>query len=1795
AGRLGGFHWRAYMAANDKRYRDFFEKLDDKTLEQLDDAKNATMSVDDVDWEDLSTHLHYMLVLAMPEDSGGETIVRNVLHAEGGQAWIRLKADYAPNVPGNVVARMRRPMSTLFALNTDAAKEIEKLDLEINKYEKAADEQVSDDIKKGILLGALQNEPDLQKHVFRKLRNVATHLAVSAEVLSALKGDKNTYTDNNKNKFEPKAKGNPSHPRKWRSYCERPNHAKDDCRKFKRENEAKAEAKKKAKDEKKQRRAAAAGQAAGGGALPAGVPPPPGFDGTGQLAQPLTQHAVYATMPASSGSASTASTTPTMPLGARGINGLIAEQDALKPKCIFALSATHLGPRAESAEPSRARRNESGDSAQVSAARGVRGVMIDSGAQITAFPCDMLKSKGYALAKSSVSKLQAIDGAKAQHYGKTDVRLRTGQDVIQISAEAADVEFPAMSTDAITKQGKSVIHSPLGDWIVDRPLSPPTPANAITLMKDRCTCYLEYEEMLDSSAEGKRAARTASIGEQQGEGLYLSAARKTLRAQVPASEDRQQLPTALGPDPSEDATSKAKALARLGQPAEEGGRAHEAHHIPFRPWRSDCVMGRGKDTPHEVSSEPKGDDEYPVVEMDFFFVATDEISKKYPMVNGYVVKVIDFRKLETKERGELPAILNVVDCRSNASGALFGSKHIGDYKSLFVAKLIDSWGHTTAILLTDGENTVVALAEQVKKLRSHSTIARQGPAYSSKSTGRVGASNGAAAGLLRTLRFSLETKLGCKLELSEPNLAFLANAVGWCTARFQPRSRGGSSYKFLFSREHEGEVAEIGEQVWHRISARVAAGQSKFEARFAKGMWVGKSDLGDQHLVVDLQRSLLKVRSGRRMPEEFRWNAELLKQIDVTPWAPVPERVKSAIKKFMYTAEAMKNRHGPTDSCPKCVYGRGQRSEQRRQRFETIAQERLEAKLLEETKGGVAPGTPAMPGPAPQEALEPNERQRVGALAQAPEVVVVAGLSVCELAVCEEDGDREVGPLWDPIPSGFERCEGLCEAHVGRCVFPRDRDGQCACRRCLIGCAKELIPDAEAVASLCALRSNRGAYENTGWSVGPSAAEPTVKVHCDYYTGEPLDELKYQKGKADELQAMAEHGVYSKIRISDCEPGGKHIGGFPIADEKAGEVRWLFVGAEVAHQHREAFFNTDLHEQIYVHPGSELCERGFCWELHKALCGTRLASQLWGENVKATSDDAGGKALKGAPGMFYFPKLCCDGKDATMGVHGDDFIAEGHVATLDQLDDVLRVEYEITSSPPLGPGHPGVARYLKRVCGYVDKLPETLLPGFFWHADPEHAAGIIKFGSKEGAKVVDTPGTNAIGAQLRNATGPMPTAEARKTASAGGLALYLAADRPDIMFSSKTIMQDVSKPNYQMNARLMRLARYLEGHQVLVWCHELQDMPKVLRADGDADWAAPTAVARKSTSGGTIRFGNHTWDCYSASQATQALSSGESEFYALGSIAARGLQMTFFQSEIGIEIKLVLASDSAAARGMAQRHGVGKVRHLELRYLWAQAWLRLQMFELAREGARKMMADILTKYVDKDSMAKHLHELSLRMTGMAMRRVDDEGETLGAGQLRGFPWLLVSLIFVLCLIAYLAGWYVGRRKAASQTAERGPRAAPRGERTQHEDPVEPRQRPPEASSPMPTARRLEEDTESRQEPPEERTAWRSSDYTNEQKYTTREVHRLYETYTVGELRGLLVERNARLMAGYTRKEELVETASETSPMEMQVVAQLTNELKDHGIGAKWQARMLASGRRINKMVATTTEVLDRLQ
>ena len=65
-------------------------------------------------------------------------------------------------------------------------------------------------------------------------------------------------------------------------------------------------------------------------------------------------------------------------------------------------------------------------------------------------------------------------------------------------------------------------------------------------------------------------------------------------------------------------------------------------------------------------------------------------------------------------------------------------------------------------------------------------------------------------------------------------------------------------------------------------------------------------------------------------------------------------------------------------------------------------------------------------------------------------------------------------------------------------------------------------------------------------------------------------------------------------------------------------------------------------------------------------------------------------------------------------------------------------------------------------------------------------------------------------------------------------------------------------------------------------------MPTMIRTYSDADWAGCKAT-RKSTIGGCIMVGNHNVKGWSKTQTLVALSSGESELYAILKAAAETL------------------------------------------------------------------------------------------------------------------------------------------------------------------------------------------------------------------------------------------------------------------------------------------------------------------
>ena len=67
-----------------------------------------------------------------------------------------------------------------------------------------------------------------------------------------------------------------------------------------------------------------------------------------------------------------------------------------------------------------------------------------------------------------------------------------------------------------------------------------------------------------------------------------------------------------------------------------------------------------------------------------------------------------------------------------------------------------------------------------------------------------------------------------------------------------------------------------------------------------------------------------------------------------------------------------------------------------------------------------------------------------------------------------------------------------------------------------------------------------------------------------------------------------------------------------------------------------------------------------------------------------------------------------------------------------------------------------------------------------------------------------------------------------------------------------------------------------------------------------------------------------------------AVSSEESEFCALSTVAMEGKMLRDLFTWFGFRVEWTLETDSSAARSMSLRQGVGKVHHLDTRTLWVQ-------------------------------------------------------------------------------------------------------------------------------------------------------------------------------------------------------------------------------------------------------------------
>ena len=79
--------------------------------------------------------------------------------------------------------------------------------------------------------------------------------------------------------------------------------------------------------------------------------------------------------------------------------------------------------------------------------------------------------------------------------------------------------------------------------------------------------------------------------------------------------------------------------------------------------------------------------------------------------------------------------------------------------------------------------------------------------------------------------------------------------------------------------------------------------------------------------------------------------------------------------------------------------------------------------------------------------------------------------------------------------------------------------------------------------------------------------------------------------------------------------------------------------------------------------------------------------------------------------------------------------------------------------------------------------------------------------------------------------------------------------------------------------------------------------------------------------------------------------------------------------EIGVEAggeRLIVKTDSEAARSFVSRRGLGRMRHIEVRELWLQGEVRKGRVKVGRVPGEENPADLMTKYHSSKEVIRRL-------------------------------------------------------------------------------------------------------------------------------------------------------------------------------------------------------------------------------
>ena len=113
-----------------------------------------------------------------------------------------------------------------------------------------------------------------------------------------------------------------------------------------------------------------------------------------------------------------------------------------------------------------------------------------------------------------------------------------------------------------------------------------------------------------------------------------------------------------------------------------------------------------------------------------------------------------------------------------------------------------------------------------------------------------------------------------------------------------------------------------------------------------------------------------------------------------------------------------------------------------------------------------------------------------------------------------------------------------------------------------------------------------------------------------------------------------------------------------------------------------------------------------------------------------------------------------------------------------------------------------------------------------------------------------------------------------------------------------------------------------------------------------------------------------------------ALSSAEAEFYAMVDGVMKGKWMVTIARELGhgeMKSRMVVRTDSAAAKSFVARRGLGRMRHIDVRGLSLKEEVRNGMVVVEKVKGEENPAGLMTKFLGKAEVEERLRRMHVEV------------------------------------------------------------------------------------------------------------------------------------------------------------------------------------------------------------------------